>query len=104
MTLLVAKTSSCISIKFNILYMKTAYNLFFVLTMFVLASCGSEHQHEHGAGGGDGNAHGATKEFNSAYVCPMHCEGSGSDQPGKCPVCEMDYEALSEHVKDGHVH
>jgi hypothetical protein len=24
------------------------------------------------------------------YVCPMNCEGSGSDQPGKCPVCGMD--------------
>jgi len=24
------------------------------------------------------------------YVCPMNCEGSGSDEPGKCPVCGMD--------------
>lgn len=32
------------------------------------------------------------KEYTSAYICPMHCEGSGSDEPGKCPVCEMDYE------------
>lgn len=30
-------------------------------------------------------------EFTSAYICPMHCEGSGSDKPGKCPVCGMDY-------------
>ena len=37
-------------------------------------------------------------EFTSAYNCPMHCKGSGSDQPGKCPVCQMDYE-LNEEKK-----
>ena len=26
-----------------------------------------------------------------AYQCPMHCEGSGSDSAGICPVCNMDY-------------
>lgn len=31
------------------------------------------------------------KEYNSAYICPMHCEGSGSEEPGVCPVCGMDY-------------
>ncbi len=31
------------------------------------------------------------KEYTSKYVCPMHCEGSGSDEPGLCPVCGMDY-------------
>lgn len=30
-------------------------------------------------------------EYTSAYICPMHCEGSGSDEPGECPVCGMDY-------------
>ena len=25
-----------------------------------------------------------------AYICPMKCEGSGSDKPGKCKVCGMD--------------
>ena len=28
----------------------------------------------------------------AAYICPMGCEGSASDQPGKCPVCKMDLE------------
>ena len=28
----------------------------------------------------------------AAYVCPMGCEGSASNQPGKCPVCEMELE------------
>lgn len=30
-------------------------------------------------------------EYNSAYICPMHCEGSGSDKPGTCPTCGMNY-------------
>lgn len=30
-------------------------------------------------------------EYTSAYICPMYCVGSGSDQPGKCPKCGMDY-------------
>lgn len=32
-----------------------------------------------------------TKEYTSEYVCPMHCEGSGDDKAGDCPVCGMDY-------------
>ena len=30
-------------------------------------------------------------EHTSTYVCPMHCEGSGSETEGTCPVCGMDY-------------
>ena len=37
------------------------------------------------------------KEYTSAYICPMHCEGSGSDEAGKCPVCEMDYVKNEDH-------
>ncbi|NAY90789.1 hypothetical protein GTQ34_02560 [Muricauda sp. JGD-17] len=44
------------------------------------------------------------KEYTSAYVCPMHCEGSGSDTVGTCPKCGMDYVANEEHQKDGHTH
>ncbi len=36
-------------------------------------------------------------EYTSAYVCPMHCKGSGSNQPGKCPVCGMEYVANPNH-------
>ena len=25
----------------------------------------------------------------TAYICPMGCEGSASNEPGKCPVCDM---------------
>lgn len=49
-------------------------------------------------------AHGNGPEYTSPYVCPMHCKGSGSDKPGKCPVCGMDYVPLKEHMKDGHKH
>lgn len=44
------------------------------------------------------------KEYASAYVCPMHCEGSGSDTEGTCPKCGMEYVANEEHQKDGHTH
>lgn len=47
------------------------------------------------------------KEYTAAYVCPMHCEGSGSDSPGTCPVCGMDYvknEKHADHQHDGHDH
>ncbi len=44
------------------------------------------------------------KEYTAAYVCPMHCEGSGSDQEGNCPKCGMAYVANAEHSKDGHTH
>jgi len=30
-------------------------------------------------------------EYTSVYVCPMHCDGSGSKTEGTCPVCGMDY-------------
>lgn len=32
-----------------------------------------------------------SKEYTSAYICPMHCQGSGSDTAGTCPTCGMDY-------------
>ena len=44
------------------------------------------------------------KEYTSAYICPMHCEGSGSEEPGKCPVCGMDYVANEDMKTDDHDH
>ena len=46
-------------------------------------------------------------EYTSAYVCPMHCEGSGSTKPGNCPACKMDYvinEKVQKQKDDGHDH
>ena len=31
------------------------------------------------------------KEYTSHYICPNHCQESGSDEPGVCPVCGMEY-------------
>jgi len=44
------------------------------------------------------------KEHDSAYVCPMHCEGSGSDAEGECPICSMDYVKNEDHNSNGHKH
>lgn len=78
-----------------------------------LSACGGSHNH-----GETGNTENATEatdaadksgpEYTSAYICPMHCSGSGSDQPGTCPVCGMDYVANDgedhDHSHDGHDH
>ncbi len=48
--------------------------------------------------------HGEGKEFTSAYVCPMHCADSGSDQEGECPTCGMAYIAQADHTENGHKH
>lgn len=44
------------------------------------------------------------QEMDSAYVCPMHCEGSGSEEEGTCPKCGMAYVKNEDHKKDGHTH
>ena len=38
-------------------------------------------------------------EYTSTYVCPMHCEGSGAEEAGQCPVCGMDYVLNTEKTK-----
>lgn len=30
-------------------------------------------------------------EYTSNFICPNHCEGSGSEVYGTCPVCGMEY-------------
>ncbi len=58
--------------------------------------------------GGDSAEDKTGPEYTSAYICPMHCEGSGSAEAGTCPVCNMDYVA-NENFKgasghEGHDH
>jgi len=46
-------------------------------------------------------------EYTSDFVCPMHCEGSGSDKAGTCPKCGMAYvenTEKSDEEHDGHNH
>ncbi len=40
-------------------------------------------------------------EYTSKYVCPMHCPGSGSAEPGKCPKCGMDYVMNENYQEEG---
>jgi hypothetical protein len=68
----------------------------FLLGVLISSCGGKSHSHEASEMTG--------KEYTSAYICPMHCEGSGSDQPGTCPVCGMDYEKNENHKADGHKH
>ena len=97
------------------------YTIIFAMTLFVTACGGGEattdsgeeeatEQHEEGH---DDQEHSDeehsevdmdSKEYASAYVCPMHCEGSGSDAEGKCPVCGMDYVANDKHKESSHEH
>lgn len=85
--------------------MKMLKVLFFlpVLALFIVAcnDGGSDHDPNHDEGmemhdghDHDGSSEGADKtgpEYTSNYICPMHCDGSGSEEPGECPVCGMDY-------------
>jgi len=70
------------------------FSLAFLTVGITLSSCGDSATEGEKTG----------KEYTSEYVCPMHCEDSGSDKPGTCPVCGMDYKANSEHKADGHNH
>ena len=68
---------------------------------------GSHAGHDHSSHGENAVAVGHVNKgaaYESAYVCPMHCKDSGSDKAGTCPVCKMDYVALADHTKDGHLH
>lgn len=82
-------------------------NLLFIMMVcfsisMSLSSCGGEKQ----AGEKKTEQIGeAGKEYTSTYICPMHCEGSGSDVAGDCPVCGMAYvENTGKKEGDGHNH
>ncbi len=49
-------------------------------------------------------SHGDTPAHTADFVCPLHCEGSGSDKAGLCPVCGLTYEPLKKHISNGHNH
>jgi len=44
------------------------------------------------------------KEYTAAYVCPMHCDGSGSDTEGTCDTCGMTLVENEDHKANGHKH
>jgi|GEM_PF-2397584 len=59
------------------------------LILLLLAVCSAACKHKNAQ-----NASGSTTA--SAYICPMDCEkGKTYPQPGTCPVCKMDLEAVA---------
>ena len=81
--------------------MKNLQIILFLVTLFVIGSSVSSCNNKSGK---STNTEQQGKEYTSAYVCPMHCEGSGSKEPGECPVCGMDYVKNEDHNSDGHSH
>ncbi len=88
------------------IHMKRALNLIsLVLLLGVIVSCGNNTQSSNTEETSTTESMQTdqeddsqkTIEYASAYICPMHCKGSGSEEPGKCPVCKMDYVANKDH-------
>ena len=76
----------------------------FALLSFTTTSCGNSKKSEQAKTENSSAAEQQGKEYTSAYICPMHCKGSGSDKPGDCPVCGMAYKKKEDHKSDGHKH
>jgi hypothetical protein len=86
--------------------------LFFIL-LLGLGFTACKHNHSHDSDKSE-TVDKSGPEYTSTFICPMHCKGSGSDKPGKCPVCGMDYVANEDldnvssggdgHDHDGHDH
>jgi len=53
---------------------------FFVIILLGVISCGNSEEEIYG-----------NKEYISTYICPMYCDGSGSQEKGTCPVCDRKY-------------
>lgn len=74
--------------------MKTTKLIFISLALsaFIALSsaCGTPKTHETSKN----TVADSTKNKTIVYECPMKCEGSKSDKPGKCPVCKMDLEQV----------
>ena len=54
------------------------------VSVFVYSSCSSSNNNE--------KLRGQATTQDSTYECPMKCEGSKSNKPGKCPMCDMELE------------
>ena len=67
----------------------------------IMVSCGNKSKKSTSEASTEEVVDKSGKEYTSAYICPMHCKGSGSDKAGTCPVCEMDYVVNKDH---GHNH
>ena len=84
--------------------MKIATIIAFAIGTISFIGCGSTGKPEHNSEG-HGQAKAVTEDHaahaHAHYQCPMDCEnGKMYEQVGKCPVCKMDLEEVSE----GEVH
>ena len=70
--------------------------------VFTISSCGENKKAKNAKTEQAEDESKQGKEYTSAYICPMHCDGSGSDKPGKCPVCEMDYKKNDKSKVEDH--
>jgi uncharacterized paraquat-inducible protein A len=78
--------------------MKTIYGVILLIaTTFIFTACSVNMENKE-------QTEQTGKEYTAAYICPMHCEGSGSDKEGTCPVCGMDYEKNEKHNNEEHSH
>ena len=79
--------------------------LFFVLFLGLgLVACKHSHDHPHESTEASSDVDQSGPEYASAYICPMHCKGSGSAEAGNCPVCGMAYVVNEDHNADEHSH
>lgn len=79
--------------------------LFFALFLGIgMLACKHSHEHSNNADATE-NVDQSGPEYTSAYICPMHCKGSGSAEPGNCPVCGMAYVANeNQNAEEGENH
>lgn len=70
-----------LNFKFNLMKFTIEKMIFTCAVLFTMTACGTNKTKQDQSG----------PEYTSAYVCPMHCKGSGSDESGNCPVCGMEY-------------
>lgn len=70
---------------------RIVFGLFMILTIgFALTGCGDGASDQHQSGGKQ-IIDKTGPEYTAAWICPMYCKGSGSAEPGVCPVCNMQY-------------
>ncbi|MEW7277884.1 heavy metal-binding domain-containing protein [Aquimarina sp. 2201CG1-2-11] len=81
---------------------KTLVAIAFMGTLLLVISCKDKETHNTNQQTETVKKQG--KEYSSAYVCPMHCQGSGSEHEGTCPKCEMTYVINKDYIKDEHQH
>ena len=82
--------------------MKRFYNILLITGMTLMFACnsGSEGQEKQEDHEQQEMSDKKGVEYTSKYICPMHCEGSGSNEPGFCPVCGMPLELNPNYKGD----